>query len=488
VLSLSGAFGGVLLTLGAVRYFRAITPVQLPPGAEVTVNGWVLSFTMAVGVVAGIVSGILPAWRASGVPLGNVSSSGGRAVGVPGRQQFTRTLIAAQATLSVMLLIGAGSLIQTVLRFASAPLGFDPTNVFAQSVVPPSAAFAQPDARARLYQRVVDAFDAQPALGDVALSSALPPRGEGAIAVLEREGHAPPDPQHAVFDVAQQSISIKYFEVMRVPLRRGRTFERQDSREATPVCIVNEALVRKYFHTEDPIGQRIRFAGPVGGSRGTAPPNRWLTIVGVAADERRTDTRQELGWVTTPLVYSAITQRALPATQLLVRPRGAFEADAVRRVILAADAGTVVGTAQPLTAVIGDYFRYPRFRAGLLALFATMSLGLAAVGLYALLAQAVSQRTGDIGVRLALGASRGSVLARTLSEGMGLVTAGIAVGVLLAIPLKSVLAGLLYDVSPTDVATLAPVIALLLAAGVSACYFPARRASRIDPIVALRSE
>jgi predicted permease len=487
VLSLTGVAGGVLFALAAVRYLRRLNPVQLPPGADVAVDIWVLVFTILLGIVAGALSGLLPAWRTSRVSFGHVLSAG-CAAEPPGRQRVTRFLIGAQTTLSVVLLIGAGALIHSAVRFASSPLGFDPTGAFAQEVVPPASAFAQPESRARLYQRIEETFAEQPALGDVALSSALAPRGEGPVGVLEREGREPPDPQRATFDVAQQSVSGRYFQVMRIAKRRGRTFDRRDSRDATPVCIVNEALVRKYFPSEDPVGQRVRFAGPPGGNRGPAPVNRWLTIIGIVADERRADVRQELGWGTTPIVYSPITQRAVPVVQLVVRPQGNIETGAVQAAILEVEPRIVVGTPRPLADVLSDYFRYPRFRAGLLAVFAMIALVLAATGLYALLAQTVAQRTRDIGVRLALGASRSSILADTIRDGMVLVAAGVVVGTIAAFSLRRVSQALLYEVSLTDLATVVPVIVLLVSAGLLACYLPARRASRVDPIVALRTE
>jgi putative ABC transport system permease protein len=247
-------------------------------------------------------------------------------------------------------------------------------------------------------------------------------------------------------------------------------------------------VVRKYFPSEDPIGQRIRFAGSPGGNRGTAPVARWLTIIGIVADERRADVRQELGWVTTPIVYSPIAQRAVPAVQLVIRPQGHIETGAVQAAILQVDPRIVVGTPRPLTDVLGDYFRYPRFRAGLLAAFAMIALVLATTGLYALLAQTVAQRTRDIGVRLALGASRSSILADTITDGMVLVVTGVFVGTIATFSVRRVFQALLYQVSLTDLATVVPVIVLLVSAGLLACYLPARRASHVDPIVALRAE
>jgi putative ABC transport system permease protein len=298
----------------------------------------------------------------------------------------------------------------------------------------------------------------------------------------------PPDPRRPALDVAQQSVSRRYFDVMRIGLHRGREFAASDTRDAPAVAIVNEALVRRYFGNDDPLGQRIRLAGQPGGTRGQAPPNRWLTIVGIVADEQRTDVRRELGWTSTPILYVPITQRAVPAAQLLVRPRGMLQAEAIQRVILDTEPGIVAGAPQAVDDVIGEYFRYPRFRAWLLAAFALVSLVLAAVGLHAVLAQAVAQRGREIGLRLALGATRGSIIRQTAGEGMLVVAIGVAVGLLLTIPLSGVLRSLLYEVAPTSPLMMASVSAVLLIVGSIACYLPARRASRTDPVDALRAE
>jgi putative ABC transport system permease protein len=268
---------------------------------------------------------------------------------------------------------------------------------------------------------------------------------------------------------------------MRVAVRRGRSFGPEDAREATAVCIVNEALVRKYFGRDDAVGQRIRFAVP-------PPGNGWLTIVGVAADEERIDVRQELGWVKAPIVYLPITQRPAPAAQLLVRPRSALESATIQGIVRQAERGMLLGPPQRLDAVIAEYFRYPSFRAAVLTAFAGVALLLAAVGLYAVLAQAVAQRTRDIGIRIALGASRRAVIVATLKEGMLLTTAGVGAGLVLILPLKRFLSGLLYDVDPGNGAVLVSVAALLIAAGACASYLPARHASRVDPLVALRGD
>jgi putative ABC transport system permease protein len=481
VLSIAGAAIGAALAAAATRTFVVFHPVQLPPGADVRLNLPVLMFTVVSAVLAGVACGIVPAWRFSDPFIGIGHEVHDRALVRGKRQLLVRSLVVAQSALSVVLLVAAVLLMQSVSKSGSDPVGFEPAGLFSYRVVLPLATYSDPGQRAGFYRRLIDGLSADPAIRNVAISTSLPPRSDSAVGVLEREGLSPPDPRNSVFDVSQQAVSERYFDVMEVPLRQGRAFTERDDRNAEPVCIVNETLARKYFGSDDPIGRRIRFASP-------APANAWLTIVGVVGDEKRADLRQELGWVAVPVMYRPLGQRVVPSVQLLMRPRGNLDARRVDRVVHGIDSGVLLGVGVPVASSIAEYFRFPQFRAGLLTVFASVALFLAVVGLYALLAQMVAHRKRDIGVRMALGASPSMMIREVMSDGLVLAGIGLVAGLLLLIPTNGLLKGLLYGVTAHDTATLVGVVTTLVLAALGASYIPAWRAARVDPVTALRSE
>ena len=480
LLGVIAAGGGAALGAAAIRVLRAVNPVQLPPGTDLAVNAPMFAFTAIVGVLVGIIAGALPAWRVSDIAPAAALIEGGRSVPATGRQALARSLVVAQAALSIVLLAGALLLMQSVATFGTTSLGFEPDGLVSYGVIPPAAKYRDADARARVYRRLLEAFGSN-AGGAVALSTGVPPRTEGAVGVIEREGSVPADPRRSVLDVAQQSISGSYFDVMRVALRRGRTFVTGDTADAPPVCIVNDALARRYFGSDDPLGRRIRFAG-------VETANPWLTIVGVVGNEKRTDPGREFGWLSQPLVYRPIAQRAAPAVRLVVRSRGALDAARIDALARGVESELVIGAGAPVDKTIADYFRFPQFRAGVLTVFAGIALFLVVVGLYGVLAQAVAQRTRDIGIRMALGARQATVVGDVLREGVLLASLGVGGGLLLIVPAKELISGLLYDIGITNITALAGAAATLVIAALAASYVPARRAAQVDPIAALRAE
>lgn len=479
LLSVSASILGILLAAGAVQYFRAANPVDLPPGTEVAVSLPVLGFTVALAVLTTLLFGLVPAWRASRVDLNDALKTGGRGTVSTGRNRLVRGLIALEVSLSMMLLVGAGLLTQSLERFSLAPLGFQTSG---RTLIPlslPPKNYSKPAERADFYQKVLDRLESIPGLERAALSSSFPLRGGRGFDVLIVEGRPLPTPETSVHDISRQSVSGEYFRVMDIPLHQGRAFDRRDSQAGLKTAIVNETLARKYFPKESPVGRHIR-------TLGDSP--EWLTIVGVAGDEKRTVVYQEMGWVDSPILYRPLAQEGPAVANLLLRADGADLGSIVQQTIARLDPDVFAGKAEPVDQVVAEYLKYPRFRAVLLGSFAFIALLLAIVGLYGVLAQLVAQRTQEIGLRMAIGAQAKDILKMVVKEGMLLAGLGVGFGLVAAALLARFVASLLYGITPRDPVTLLLVSAALLLAALLAAYVPARRATKIDPMAALRCE
>jgi putative ABC transport system permease protein len=395
-----------------------------------------------------------------------------------------KALTVAEVALSLLLLVGAGLLIESVVRFASAPLGFDADGLSTVSLTLPPKSYTSSAQRAAFFDRIGAELSRDSTIGQFAMSTVPPLRSSRGSRVLAVDGLPEPTPQTAVHDIGEQSISLDYFRVMGMAQRLGRAFARTDSADSTPVAIVNEALIRRYLPNGNPLGRQIRYAGE------PEATNPLTTIVGVVADEKRPTPYYEMAWADAPVVYRPLSQKA-PQNEvtLLLRTKGAGGSGlAIQPRLAQIDPAVVVGSIQPAQRVLARFVAYPRFRAWLLGAFAAVALLLATVGLYGVLSQLVAQRTQEIGVRMALGATRANVLTKVVSEGMGLAALGVAIGLVAALWASRLLSSLLFGVAARDPLTWSAVSALLLAAAFVATYLPARRAATVDPMIALRHE
>ncbi len=457
--SLGGVFG-IVAAFAGVRYFRAVNPVELPVGADVSISLPVLVFALLASMATAVLFGMAPAWRGSRAALG------GRGV-VGGRHPMVTLLVMAEMALSVILLAGAGLLMESVLRMGSAPMGFDPDRLY-------STDFAAPK-DARFYDALESRVAAIPGVQSVTLASALPPFGAGND-ILEILGA----PAGTLHDVATESVSPSYWRTLDVALRSGRSFDAHDREGSEQVAMINDAVAREYFNHQDPIGQRVR----------TAKDAPWATIVGVVADEKHTTVEREMSWVERGILFRPLAQAPAPHISLAVRaasdavPLGT----AIRREITALDPNIVVDGLNSMRHTLATFLAYPHFRAVLLSAFAAFALLLAAVGLHGVLGQLVSQRTQEIGVRMALGARPADVVTLIARQGGLPVVAGLALGLALSISLARYLTSVLYAVKPTDPMTLAGSSIILLLVAAVATVHPARRAARTDPMEALRQQ
>jgi putative ABC transport system permease protein len=437
-----------------------------------------------LSVVTALIFGLVPAWKASQADLNESLKAAGKTSPLGARQhRFGKGLIVAEVMLTVVLLSGAGLLIQSMIRFASAPLGFRQDGLLTASLRLPQTSYARPERRIQFYERLRTDLSEIPGIQGVALSSTRPISGGGAQDVVEIEGHLEPRVEN-LHDTYNQTITPDYFRVMNTPLQRGRYFDAGDSRQTAPVVIVNEALVQRYLPNENPIGKYIRPFTQ--GNRNTP----WGRVVGVVGNQKRTTVYKEMAWEDSPVIYRPLSQNPPVSANVIARVgvEGSAIGGSIQRRTAAIDPDIPVEEVQTVRKLESRALAYPRFRATLLAVFAGLALILAIIGLFGVLSHVVTQRTHEIGVRMALGAQRAAVLSMILKEGLLLTGSGIILGIAAARLLVGYLTTMLYGIGPTDPLVLAAVSLVLFLTALVAMYLPARRATRVDPMVALKYE
>jgi putative ABC transport system permease protein len=471
VLSTLGGACGIAVAFGALQYFRSVNPIELPVGARVEISAPVLAFTLALACLTAVVFGLAPAYVGQAFSLSRA---------VRRTAPRGRALVAVEVALSVLLLTAAGLLIESIAHIGSVPLGFQPDRVFDARLSLPADGYAEPGSRARFSDALTSRVAAIPGVEDVAVASQLPPAGGGQY-VLQIFGRTVP-PDRALHDVASRTVSPSYFRTLGVALRRGRLFDKRDRRDTEPVVVIDEALAAEYFPQSDPLGQKIRVE-----SRTSKP---WATVIGVVGTEKRTIVYQEMGFIERAGIYVPFAQDPPATFSIAVRmSAGAgIPSGAIRSELAKLDGTLGLGPLESLRKQIEAQFAYPRFRAVILGAFAVFALLLAAVGLHGVLSQFVSQRTREIGVRLALGAKSRDVIRLVANQGGAPVVIGVALGLILALALGRFLGSVLYGVQPRDPLTLFAVCVILVITAAFAIVSPARRAARTDPMDALRQE
>jgi predicted permease len=480
---LLGALGtvvGIGFAIAGVRYFNSANLVELPPGNHVTMNLHVLGFAIFLTAATGCLFGLLPAWRGSQVALNEVLKQSGRSIIHAGGHRASRLLVVGEVALSMILLAGAGLLIESIVRLASVPLSFRPDHLLTAQVALPPQAYPKLNQRSNFYQKLVTELSVLPSVERVALCSALPPYGGGGSNKLSVAGTATIENLEAVNSV---EIAGDYFRVFGVPFLQGRDFDSRDSEESQPVAIANDEMVHRYFPKEDPIGKQIK----LGGSDEQLP---WLTIIGVVGNEKRTTVYQEMGYIEPALVYVPISQTGGPSIAVVLRTANEplSLGPVLQGEISRLDSNVPVYDIRTMTQRYSEFLAHPRFRAILMGILAGLTFMLAAIGIYGVLAQVVSQRTQEIGIRLTLGAKPGQIFGLVLGEGMGMVGIGAVIGILGALGLTRLISTMLYDVGPTDPVVFTAVTMSLMLVAFLACYVPARRAMRVPPMAALRYE
>jgi predicted permease len=439
----------------------------------------VLWFTLSLSVLTGMLFGLFPALAASRTSLNEGMRQGGRGTGVGSRTRRLRSLLViVETALSMVLLAGAGLMLRSLDRLMRVDPGFEPERVLTLRVPLPPAVTGKATQTA-YYARMIDRLQALPGVKSVGLAAPLPLADFEANATFAVEGHPPPPGERQL--VKLRAVSAGYFGAMGIALRSGRVFHASDGADAPAVTVVSEALVRKHFPSGDPIGRRITMS-----SEGKGP---YFTIIGVAADVKYS----QLGAVAEPEMYRDYRQFffAPSAISLALRTQGEDPmrlAAIVQKEVRAINPDQPISDLKAMRTVVSDNISQPRFYTLLLVVFGALALLLAAAGLYGVLSYSVSQRRNEIGLRVALGASRGTILRLVVGDAMILVSAGVAAGLIGSLALTRLIAAQLYQTTPTDPMTLLGVSLLLFAVAAAASYVPARRAMQVDPIVALRYE
>ena len=472
VLAVIGAAMGVLLATLAVPVLRDMGQTAIPRLDELSIDWRVVSFGIGASLVTGILFGIAPALQASRANLNDVLRSGGR-VAAAGR--LRSILIVTSVAMALVLLVGAGLVGRSFERLMRVDYGFSTEGVFTAALTLPNGRYGQRAQRAAFYSEAVRRLAATPGVRAVGFTNIAPFSGGSTampIAVLGRQLTSADE----YLSAAWRSVSPGYFAAIGVPLRKGRLIAVSDGEQAPPVVVITETTARRIWPGVDPLGQQIKLGGN---------PTPW-TVVGIVSDIRDQLLQQE----PQPMIYLSFQQVPWSSMWLLVRATGdpMALAPVVRREIHAIDPLLPVANEQPLSRFVSQIAAAPRFTALIFGLFASAALVLAVVGVYGLVAYGVTQRTREIGVRLALGATPSRIVGGVVRHGVSLAGFGIAIGLWAAYALSRFMQGILYDVAATDAMTYLAVAALLVGCAAAASILPARWAARLDPARALRDE
>jgi predicted permease len=490
LLSIAGGALGLLLAIVVVQALIRAYPTSLPRTSEVAIDPLVLLFTFAVSTATGLLCGLAPILhtRVKGL-MPTLKEGGGGSKGATGaaRHHIRRGLVMAEVGLAVMLVIGAGLLVRTVYNLSHVDAGFDRSRLVTFSMTLPNVRYPQPSARARMYQGLLDKLRAVPGVQAATAMSGLPPNRALNANDTEISNYTPP-PQGPFENVDYyQAVMSAYFETMGIPIVQGRSFQQTDAASSGLVAVVNETLVSTFWKGRNPIGERLR---PCCGDQ-----NPWFTVIGVAKDVKQGGVDRKTGTE----FYLFVDQTAMgppssayvPGTMNVVL-RTTLPPAALSRTIEAmvreTDRTVPIVRLRDMEGVFAESIRRPRLLAQLVGAFAGLALLLAAIGTYGVLSYMVAERRREIGIRMALGADRSSVLAQVMKQGLLLTAIGGIAGLAGAFGLNRLIASLLFGVQPTDGNTLAVVLGTITLVATIACGLPAWRAARLDPNVALRDE
>ena len=480
VLALAGGAGGVLLASWLIQLLIRVAPSDIPRIEEVGLNGTVLFFSLVATLLTAILCGLVPALTTARLDLNQALSEGGSKMS--GERSGLRTrsaLVIAEVAVTVVLLAGATLILRSFVNLSRVDLGFDPHHVLTMHLRVQGAKYGQPEARREFFRQLIERLEAQP--GVVAASAVL---------IRPMEGTAGWDTPFTLEgqSVAQalknrvpnfEAVTPHYFRTFRIPIKAGREFTDEDTNQSPLTAIISETMAKTLFPGVDPLGKRIRLGA-------AAPEDPWRTIVGIAGDVRYRElqnVRFDLyfpfaQWPSAFVNHFAVRTTTEPAALLAT----------VRREVAAIDPTQAITRVATMDELVAANLAQSRFSAVLLNWLSGLALLMAAIGIYGVLAYSVARRTGEFGIRLALGAQAGDILRLVIGQGMRLVVVGLVLGLTASFALTRLIAGLLFEVSPTDPWSFAGIVLLLMAIALFACWLPARRATKADPMVALRHE
>jgi putative ABC transport system permease protein len=477
LLSLLGGALGLALALWNFDAIVAALPAHMPRAAEIQVDRQVLVFTFAVAVMTGVIFGLVPALQASSLNLNeSLKESGGKGTGGFVRHRVRTLLVVTEVALALILLVGAGLLIKSFHRLQQVNAGFNPQNVLSVPFVLPQSRYPDGNARVAFINRIMEKMKAMPGVQAVGGVTTMPLSGDHASSSFIVEGQTVSPEGRNVANM--RAATPDYFRVMSIPIVKGRGFTEQDHFDAPTVVIINESFERLYFPDEEPIGKRV-----ISPASSDGIP---MTIVGVAGDVRNGGPEDE----PRPEFYYSYFQNPIRFMFMAIRtaaePSGLIPA--IRREIWSEDNDLPLANISTLEQLLSKTIAQRRFNLLLLGLFSGLALVLAVVGIYGVVSYAVTQRTHEIGIRLALGAQQGDVRKLVIRQGMIPVVVGIAIGLSGALALTRLMKSLLFGVSATDPLTFVGLSLLLIVVALAACWIPARRATKVDPLLALRHE
>jgi putative ABC transport system permease protein len=480
VVALIGGAFGVAVAYWGVDLLRSVSPGEAsrfaPGWDQLGINPTVLVFTLGISLLSGLLFGLAPAWHASKTDLNDALKEGGRQT-VSGSHRLRRILVISEVAFSLMLLVSAGLLMRSFLELMKTDPGFTPDNILTMNLILPATKYKDPPQRASFYSDLVQRVEAVPGVESAALVNYLPLGGSNSSDAFLIEGTPEPGPGQE-FVGRYRVCTPLFFETMGIQVTKGRAFTEQDNANAPPVIIVNETLAKRFWPNADAVGKRMRFTGPLDQSP-------WMQVVGVVKD-----VKHDLNVAITPDFYLPHAQDPWNSMVLVAKTKvePASLAASLREQVWAIDKDQPVFDIKTMEEVRSISVAVYSASAATIGIFAAVALILAAVGIYGVMSYAVTQRTHEIGIRMALGARAGDVLRLVVKSGMSMAVIGIVAGLAGAWGLTRFMDSLLVGVSPTDALTLTLVSVGLLAVALFACYVPARRATKVDPLVALRYE
>jgi putative ABC transport system permease protein len=482
LVALAGGVLGFALAWVSVPLLVRLAGSSLPRSNNISIDLWVLGFTALIAFVAGILFGLAPARHAWSIDLRETLGEANRGGAVRAVLRTRAVLVVSEIALAMLLLVGAGLLFKSFARLSQVSPGFSTDHILIANIVRSPAAYSDRNVRLNFFDRLFEQVSALPGVRSVGAISALPVTGIGSALHFNIQGRPPHSPAEYTIS-GYRVVSAGYLKTMGVPLISGRWIEDRDREGAPGAVVVNSSFARTYFPNQSPLGQHLQLGSS------PSPEIPWMEIVGVIAD-----VKQSLASESSSEMYFPYRQadQVLPVTtlSLVVRTAGAplAQAQSLRSVVHDIDANQPITAIRSMDENVAQSISQPRFRTVLLAVFAGIALVLAAVGIFGVMAYSVAQRTRELGLRIALGASRGRVLQLVLAHGVRLTLVGVAIGLAATFLLTRYVSSLLFNVPAYDPMTLVGVVAALIAISLCACYLPARRATLVDPIVALREE
>ena len=475
VLALAAGVAGVFIAYVAIRPIQTLGTAIIPRADSIAIDGTVLVFALIVSVATGIVFGLAPAWQASRATMSSVLKEGGRTSTTAGGRWMRSGLLVAEVAMSLVLLVGAALLLRSFDRLIHVDPGFRPEQVLAFRVALPNNGYPQDQHKIAFFSRLMERLETLPGVSAAGMIQSVPMRGDYVLS-FTIEGRPPVGPNQEP-SANHRVISPDYFKAMGIPLLRGRSFTSEDREKSPMVAIVDQKFVDRYFPDQDPIGKGLDIGNGTDG---------FYKIVGVVGSVLH----DSLDGKPSPTMYIPYTQDVFSSMWVVVRAKGEPTqlSAAARQAVRDIDSALPAFAMTPLADVVSESIAQRRFSMLLISVFGAIALVLAAVGLYGVVSYSVSQRTQEIGLRMAIGADRRDVLRLVVGGGMKLAAIGVVIGVAGALALSKVIATMLFELTPLDLVSYSGTVMVLLAVAMVACYVPARRAMRVDPIIALRAE